>query len=139
MNPLGGLVVGVALLAWGCRGGRDLAGLPPYPEAFQREWFDAQRDLAKGDADEAYAKLANCALMEPDEPAIPFQMGKIDGDAKRHSAALVHLNRAVALGGNDPWMRHYRALSLLALQDVTGAAKDVLYLEIGRASCRERV
>lgn len=128
MNPLGGLVVGVALLAWGCRGNRDLAGLPPYPEAFQREWFDAQRDLAKGDADEAYAKLANCALMEPDEPAIPFQMGKIDGDAERHSAALVHLNRAIALGGNDPWMRHYRALSLLALQDVTEAAKDVLYL-----------
>ena len=132
MNRVWGLLFGGALFAWGCGSSRDLAELPPYPEAFQREWFDALRDLAKGDPDQAYAKLSHCALLEPEEPAVPFQMGKIDFDAERHSTALVHLNRAIALGGEDPWMRHYRALTLLELEEVRAAEKDVLALVTAR-------
>jgi len=123
-----GWLMAIALLAWGCGGSRDLAELPPYPEAFQRAWFDAQRDLAKGDAEAAYSELSSCALLEPEEPAIPFQMGKLDYEAERYSTALVHFNRAIDLGLEDPWARHYRALTLLALGDEKGAQKDVIGL-----------
>ena len=123
-----GWLMGIALLAWGCSGSRDLAELPPYPEAFQRAWFDAQRDLAKGDAEAAYTELSSCALLEPGEPAIPFQMGKLDFEAERYSTALVHLNRAIDLGLEDPWARHFRALTLLALGNANGAQKDVIAL-----------
>ncbi len=122
------LGLGAVLMGLGCGSSRDLADLPPYPEAFQREWFDAQRDLAKGDFEEAYSALIRCSALEPDEPAIPFQLGKIDYDAERFSAALVHFNHALNLGSEDPWMHHYRALTHLALGNEKDALADILPL-----------
>lgn len=118
-------LIGVALLAAGCGGSRDLAELPPYPEAFQREWFAAQRDLAKGDPEAAYNTLLTCAMQEPEEAAIPFQLGKIDFEAERYDVALVHFNRALQLGLDDHWALDYRAMALVALGETKDAAADL--------------
>lgn len=117
--------IGIALLAAGCGGSRDLAELPPYPEAFQRDWFDAQRDLAKGDPETAYSTLLTCAMQEPEEAAIPFQLGKIDFEAERYDVALVHFNRALQLGLDDHWALDYRAMALVALGETKAAQADL--------------
>lgn len=125
-------LIGVALLTAGCGGSRDLAELPPYPEAFQRDWFGAQRDLAKGDPDAAYNTLLTCAAQEPEEAAIPFQLGKIDYEAERYATALVHFNRALQLGIEDHWALDYRAMTLVALGDTKAARADLTELLRGR-------
>ncbi len=122
---LAGMLLSVA--GPGCRPGGDLASKPPYEEAFQRAWFDAQNAWAKNDWDPAYTGFLQCAEMQPEEPSVPFMLGQIDARRNRHAAAVDHFDRALALDGDGYWYHHRRGESLVALGKREAARDEALF------------
>ena len=133
------LGVGLLLVAFaGCKGPASVADLPPYPEQFQRAWFGAMSDLAKGDLEAAHAGFMECLGLEPDEPSVPFQLGKIELEQGKPGDALAHFNAALEGQPGDLWIREYRGRAALETGDVGTALKDAELIVKARAGDLER-
>lgn len=119
------LWVGALLLLAGCGGDRDLAKLPPYPEDFQRAWFEALNHLVKGDAQLAYTKFLECEALEPEEASLQFELGRLDVRLGRPGDAVVRFSRAIDAEPENRWYREARASALLDIGQAGEAFDDV--------------
>lgn len=109
----------------GCKNTAPLSELPVYDEPFQRTYFEAQNQLAKGDLELAYGSFSACLEMEPEESALHFDLAKIDLRLGRYEAALEQLNAACSFDNQNRWFREFRAEAELELGDVEGALEDL--------------
>lgn len=119
------LWVGALLLVAGCGGRRHLAELPPYPEEFQRAWFEALNHLVKGDAQLAYTKFLECEALEPEEASLHYELGRLDVRLGRPGDAVVRFTRAVEAEPGNRWYREARASALLDIGQAGEALDDV--------------
>ncbi len=126
------LGVWIVAVAAGCGGRRGLADLPPYPEEFQRAWFEAQNHLVKGDAQQAYAKFLACEALEPDEASLQYELGRIDVRLGRPAEGADRFSRAIAADPDNRWYREARAGALLDLGRAAEAFEDVEAVLRGR-------
>ena len=118
----------IALAFSSCKNTAPLSELPVYDEAFQRTYFEAQNQLAKGDLELAYGSFASCLEMEPEESALHFDLAKIDLRLGRYESALEQLNAACAIDNENRWFREYRAEAELQLGDLEGAMDDLKFV-----------
>ena len=138
-KPHAALLLGVFFLVLaGCKGPSSLADLPPYPEHYQRAWFAAMSDLAKGDLDAAHDGFMECLGLEPDDPSVPFQLGKIELEQGKPGDALAHFNTALEGQPEDLWMREYRGRAALETGDLATARKDAQHIIEARPGDLER-
>ena len=126
------LWVGAVLLLAGCGGRRSLSELPPYPEEFQRAWFEALNHLGKGDAQLAYTKFLECEALEPEEASLQYELGRLDVRLGRPGDAVVRFSRAIEAEPANRWYREARASALLDIGEAGAALDDVEAIVEGR-------
>jgi tetratricopeptide (TPR) repeat protein len=117
----------VAMLGFavvGCKGPEDLASLPPYPETYQRSWFGAMNDLAKGDLESARAGFLECEAVAPGDPSVAFQLGKIALEEGKPADAITHFNAALEGDPENLWIRDFRGQARLQIGDSKGGFSD---------------
>lgn len=95
-------------------------------------------DLAKGDLDAAHSGFMECLGLEPDEPSVPFQLGKIELEQGKPGDALAHFNAALEGLPEDLWVREFRGRAALEVGDVATALKDAELIVKARSGDLER-
>ncbi|PCJ82040.1 MAG: hypothetical protein COA49_03515 [Bacteroidetes bacterium] len=119
------LIISTLLVAGGCSKLKNVVSSEaPFSESLQREYFEGTQHLLKGDKEAAYNSFLRCSEEEPEVASFHYDLGKIDYELGRMESALLQLDLAVNLDGENDWYRYYRGRTLVAIGKFDEASKD---------------
>ena len=90
---------------------------------FHSAYYDAQLAKIKGDRSGARESLLACLDADPDAAVVHFELARIERMDGQWNAAMVAIDRAVALESENPWFR--REFAEIALELGRNAEADV--------------
>lgn len=141
-------MLGVVLLlsVVGCKSSKDTAegrtgkgGHEMEPEQvnprvdtrFQEAFFQAQLEKAKGNYQKAYNLFQECLRMEPKNPVIHYELGRLEmGLFENPDKAVIHAKEAVEGDRNNPWYQRLLGDTYMAMYKFDLAYKA--YREVQR-------
>lgn len=118
----------VSLVLGGCgvlsRAGAGTGGeLGAVDSEFHSAYYDAQLAKIKGDRSGARESLLACLDADPDAAVVHFELARIERMDGQWNAAMVAIDRAVALESENPWFR--REFAEIALELGRNAEADL--------------
>lgn len=145
MKQLFTYLVAILVIFASCKTKEDTAATPAKPHEgpiiepdmlkpnvdtrFQQKFFEAQSEKAIGNKTKAYQAFEVCLTIEPENPAVHYELARMDVDANNLNGALVHLKKSLAADENNAWYHHLAADVYMMQGKYDLAYKEYLQVE----------
>ena len=82
---------------------------PNVDTRFQQKFFEAQSEKAIGNYQKAYQAFEVCLTIEPENPAVHYELARMDINANNLNGALAHLKKSLDADETNAW--YHRAIA----------------------------